>query len=215
MNTTLLITQRGSSWMSHAEFYHIFNILMDNPNSDIFLIERLKTGDNRALYSLYDKYSAALFGVIVRMCRDRELAEDLLQESFVKIWEKIGSYDPAKGRFYTWAYRIARNTTLNHLRKNNPLIQTDDISVYDTKEIGVKEPEAEELNGMLKKLDPHHQQAIELVYFQGYTHREAHQEMDVPLGTFKSYIKQALSKLREMRADLYLIGVIIEVLSHG
>ncbi len=188
---------------------------MGNPNSDIFLIDRVKSGDNRALFSLYDKYSAALFGVIVRMCRDKELAEDLLQESFVKIWEKIGSYDPDKGKFYTWAYRIARNTTLNHLRKSAPLIQTDDISVYDNREMSVKDPVAEELNGMLRKLDPHHQQAIELVYFQGYTHREAHQEMDVPLGTFKSYIRQALLKLRELRAELYLLWVIIDVLNHG
>lgn len=188
---------------------------MANPSSDIFIIERLRSGEKQVLYQLYDKYSGALYGVILRMCKEQELAEDLLQESFIKIWQKIDSYDAEKGRFYTWAYRIARNTTLNHLRKSSPLIQTDDISVYDNKETDNTGLSTESLNGMLNKLEPHHQQAIQLVYFQGYTHREAHEEMDVPLGTFKSYVRQALSKLRELRAELYFLLMIIEVLSHG
>lgn len=188
---------------------------MANPTSDIFLIERLKSGEKQALYQLYDKYAAALNGVIMRMCKERELSEDLLQESFIRIWEKIDTYDPEKGRFYTWAYRIARNTTLNHLRKKSPLIQTEDMSVYDIKGTESTDLSVESLNGMIKKLEPHHQQAIQLVYFQGYTHREAHQEMDVPLGTFKSYVRQALTKLREFRAELCILWMIIEVLSNG
>ena len=201
--------------MKNVEFYHIFNIAMADPNPDIFLINSLRKGDKQALFGLYDKYAGALFGVIVRMCRDKELAEDLLQESFIKIWEKIDSYDSSKGRFYTWAYRIAKNTTLNHLRKSSPLIQSDDESVYVT--TGPEEPEQDygELNGILKKLEPHHQQAIHLVYFRGYTHREAHKEMDVPLGTFKSYVRQALLKLRELRTELYFLWMIIEVMTNG
>ena len=85
--------------MSCVEFYHIFNTAMDHGSSDLLLIDRIKAGDKNALFALYDKYAAALFGVIVRMCKDKEVAEDILQESFIKIWEKIQSYDPAKGRF--------------------------------------------------------------------------------------------------------------------
>lgn len=188
---------------------------MTKESSDLFIIERLQNGEKNALYTLYDKYSGALYGVILRICRDRDLSEDLLQESFIKIWEKIESYDPSKGRFYTWAYRIVRNTTLNQLRKSSPLIQTDDIGVYENKEVETSLNKHEELSGIVEKLEPHHREAIMLVYFRGYTHREAHEEMKVPLGTFKSYVRQALLRLREMRAELYFLWIGIEVLIYG
>ncbi|TAI46640.1 RNA polymerase sigma factor [Flagellimonas allohymeniacidonis] len=164
--------------------------------ADKRLIDRLVSGDKNALYTLYDKYSGALYGVILRMCRDEGQAQDLLQETFVKIWKNIASYDASKGRFYTWAYRIARNTTLNGIRSKKELIQTDDLSVYDSKMTSEEAPDYTELTGSIKKLEPHHQKAIALVYYEGYTHQEAHEVMGVPLGTFKSYIRQALKQLR-------------------
>lgn len=176
------------------------------------LISNLQNGDTQALSVLYDNYSGALYGVILRMCKDEGIAQDILQETFVKIWKKCASYDPAKGKFYTWAYRIARNTTLNELRNPSKLIQTDDLSVY-TNKAEDEEPEIDvtTLNGSLKKLEDHHQKALELVYFQGLTHREAHQEMGIPLGTFKSYIQQALRKLRESyQTTILLCGLLID-----
>ncbi|MBT8188090.1 MAG: sigma-70 family RNA polymerase sigma factor [Croceitalea sp.] len=175
-------------------------------------IQRLTNDDQRALYQLYDKYSGALFGVILRMCRNQELAEDLLQETFIKIWQKIDAYDDTKGSFYTWAYRIAKNITLNSLRKPDLLIQTDDLSVYKDKEETSVEVDFSELNGAVRKLEPHHQEAIALVYFRGLTHREAYEEMGVPLGTFKSYIRQALLLLRESYGqELTIIVLLIEI----
>ena len=168
---------------------------------DIQLIERLSNGDTAALYQLYDKYSAALYGVILRMCQNDSDAQDLLQETFVKIWRNINQYDSSKGRFYTWAYRIARNTTLNSLRSRNDLIQNDDLSVYETKASDESKQEDTLLKGSLQKLEPHHQKAIALVYYQGYTHQEAHEVMGVPLGTFKSYVRQALKQLRKTYAN--------------
>lgn len=170
---------------------------MDAQQNDSLLIRRLAQGDKNALLPLYDKYSGALYGVILRMCRDKNLAQDVLQETFVKIWKNIGSYDGSKGRFYTWAYRIARNTTLNALRNNTTFIQTDDLGVYENKSTDEKQPDFSQLNGSLKKLESQHQEAIDLVYFRGYTHQEAHVEMGVPLGTFKSYVRQALRELRK------------------
>ncbi|GMN11692.1 sigma-70 family RNA polymerase sigma factor [Croceitalea sp. MTPC9] len=161
------------------------------------VLKRLSEKDKSALYTIYDKYSGALYGVIIRMCRDEGKAEDLLQETFVKIWQKIDTYDSSKGKFYTWAYRIAKNTTLNALRKPKQLIQTEDLSVYKDKVQTEITPDFAQLTGAIKKLEPHHQEAISLVYFRGYTHREAYEEMGVPLGTFKSYVRQALSLLRE------------------
>ncbi|AWX45520.1 RNA polymerase sigma-H factor [Flagellimonas maritima] len=169
---------------------------MKTPQVDSELIARLSNGDKSALYGLYDKYSAALYGVIIRMCRDGAQAEDLLQETFVKIWRNIDRYDPDKGKFYTWAYRIARNTTLNSFKGKDNLIQSGDLSVYKDKATE-PEPNYLQLKGSLKKLEPHHQEAIALIYFKGYTHQEAHEKMGVPLGTFKSYVRQALKQLRK------------------
>ena len=168
--------------------------MSDNPN----LINRFLDGEQQALSEIYDHYSGALYGVLLRMCRQEAMAQDVLQETFITIWEKRSSYDPQKGRFYTWAYRIARNKMLNFLRNSPDLIQNEDLSVYDDTEVETASSiDGEALKGAILKLEPHHQKALELVYFEGMTHREAHQEMDVALGTFKSYVRQALKKLRE------------------
>jgi RNA polymerase sigma factor (sigma-70 family) len=181
---------------------------------DNTLIQQLKNKDERALSLLYDKYSGAIYSVILKMIRDEGKAQNLLQDTFITVWEKAESYDTYKGRFYTWVYRIAKNKTLNVLRKTNVLIQTDDFSVYDTKEDAISiDYEYLELNGAVTTLEARHKEAIELVYFKGLTHKEAHQEMDVPLGTFKSYIRQALKQLRETYAKtLSLILLILNAL---
>lgn len=187
---------------------------MANYPNDDELIRQLSNKDKNALYVIYDKYSGALYGVILRMCRNEAAAQDLLQETFIKIWQKIDSYDSAKGKFYTWAYRIAKNTTLNALRKPELLIQSEDLSVYTNKTEEEILPDYAELSGAIKKLEPHHQEAISLVYFRGYTHREAYIEMGVPLGTFKSYIRQAVNLLRDSyKNELIVFWFCIEILA--
>jgi RNA polymerase sigma-70 factor (ECF subfamily) len=185
--------------------------LMQNDTS---LIQDLKNKDERALALLYDKYAGAIYSVILKMIRDEGKAQNLLQDTFMTVWEKAESYDESKGRFYTWVYRIAKNKTLNVLRKTDVLIQTGDFSVHTNKEDAISiEPEYLELNGAVTTLEEHHQKAIELVYFKGLTHKEAHQEMNVPLGTFKSYIRQALKQLRETYAkSISLILLILNAL---
>ena len=181
---------------------------------DNTLIQQLKNKEERALSLLYDKYSGAIYSVILKMIRDEGKAQNLLQDTFITVWDKAESYDTDKGRFYTWVYRIAKNKTLNVLRKTDLLIQTDDFSVYDNKEDAISiDPEYLELNGAVTTLEGHHKKAIELVYFKGLTHKEAHEEMNVPLGTFKSYIRQALKQLRETYAkNLSLILLILNAL---
>ena len=181
---------------------------------DKALILKLQNKDETALGLLYDKYSAALYGVILRICKDEGNAQNLLQDTFMTIWDKSSDYDLNKGSFYTWSYRIARNKTLNFMRKNNKLIQVEDLSVYKDRTEDVKEDvDLLKLKGSINKLDVHHQRAIELVYFNGLTHREAHKEMNVPLGTFKSYIRQAIKQLQKayLTVAAFLL-VLIEVL---
>ena len=178
----------------HLTFGKSLTLMQDNST----LIQQLKDKDERALSLLYDNYSGAIYSVILKMIKDEGKAQNLLQDTFMTVWDKADNYDASKGRFYTWVYRIAKNKTLNVLRKTDPLIQTDDFSVHTNKEDDAISIESEylELNGAITTLDVHHKEAIELVYFKGLTHKEAHQEMDVPLGTFKSYVRQALKQLR-------------------
>lgn len=182
-------------------------------NDDV-LIQQLKNREESALSLLYDKYSGAIYSVILKMIRDEGKAQNILQDTFMTVWDKAENYDANKGRFYTWVYRIAKNKTLNVLRKSDPFIQTEDFSVHNNKEDAVSiDPEYLELNGAVTQLEAHHKEAIELVYFKGLTHREAHIEMDVPLGTFKSYIRQAIKQLRASYAKtLSLILLILNAL---
>lgn len=183
--------------------------------NDKALILKLQNKDEAALSKLYDNYSPALYGVIIRICKDEQQAQNILQDTFLTIWEKAHQYNPEKGKFYTWAYRIARNKTLNLIRKQDKLIQTEDLSVYTNKADDAKtDAEYLQLKGCLKQLESHHKKALELVYFNGLTHREAHQEMDVPLGTFKSYIKQALRKLKlNYNKAVIWFAILIEVIT--
>lgn len=169
---------------------------------DALLIKQLQDKNERALSLLYDKYSGALYSVILKMIRDEGIAQDILQETFITIWDKSYQYNSEKGRFYTWTYRIAKNKVLNFIRKRDILIQKEDLSVYEIEDEPVKfEDEFLKLKGAITQLNKHHQKAIELVYFKGLTHREAHEDMDVPLGTFKSYIQQALKKLKSIYGE--------------
>lgn len=177
---------------------------------DTILISRLIAKDETAFSALYDKYSSALYGVILRMCKDEVIAQEVLQDTFMTIWEKADAYDTSKGRFYTWSYRIAKNKVLNILRKPNKLIQTNDLSVYENRETNeMSKDDILALKGSINKLEAHHKRAIELVYFNGLTHNEAHKEMDVPLGTFKSYVRQALKKLKENYVAVVVLMLIL------
>jgi RNA polymerase sigma-70 factor (ECF subfamily) len=192
------------------ELQFIFGKSLTLMHNDNALIDQLKNKDERALSLLYDKYSGAIYSVILKMIKDEGKAQNILQDTFMTVWNKAESYNSEKGRFYTWVYRIAKNKVLNVLRKTDPLIQTDDFSVYDNKEDDISiDPEYLELNGAVTKLEKHHKVAIELVYFKGLTHREAHEEMNVPLGTFKSYIRQALKQLRNTYSKTISIVILI------
>lgn len=170
---------------------------------DSQLISQLQNGSERAFSLIYDKYSGAIYSVILKMTRDEDLAQDLLQETFISIWNKSDQYNPEKGRFYSWAYRIARHKVLNYLRSSNKLIQTEDLSVSISEDEKIDlSSEIMNLKGAILKLETHHRNALDLVYFKGLTHREAHEAMDVPLGTFKSYVQQALRELRNHYKNL-------------
>jgi RNA polymerase sigma-70 factor (ECF subfamily) len=163
------------------------------------LVEMLRRQDRKAFNYLYDNYSDALYGVVLKLVRTEETAQDLLQEIFVKIWKNIVQYDVGKGRLFTWMLNIARNTSIDYLRVNRPEIQDIDSAVYvvESNQTIYNELDAKELREVVSQLKPEQQTLIEMVYWGGYTHEEAAQRLEMPLGTVKTRVRSALRDLRK------------------
>lgn len=165
---------------------------------------RLQNRDQQAFSYLYDNYAAALNGIIYRMVEDKELAEDILQEAFVKIWNNFAGYDSGKGRLFTWMLNITRNLTIDTLRskgyKKQAKISSDENSVGNLSD---DERIAERFDAMgirkqLANLKPEQRSIIDLAYFNGYTQDEISKEMGIPLGTVKTRMRAAIIELRKM-----------------
>lgn len=168
------------------------------------LVMRLQNQDQQAFGYLYDNYAAALNGIIYRMVENRELAEDILQEAFVKIWNNFSSYDTSKGRLFTWMLNITRNLTIDTLRskgfKKQAKISSDENSVGNLSDDG-KVAERFDAMGIRKQLinlKPEQRSIIDLAYFNGYTQDEISKEMGIPLGTVKTRMRAAIIELRKM-----------------
>lgn len=149
---------------------------------------------------MYDRYSAALNGVIKRIVTDEETAQDVLQDTFVKIWKNCQLYDGSKGSFFTWMLNIARNTAIDSIRRSKKRpgseIQTTAENVYlfgsveqSTGTIGMEK--------LIAELPEEQQLMLRYVYFKGYTHQEVSDELGIPLGTVKTRTRLALRELRK------------------
>lgn len=168
------------------------------------LVALLRQRDRQSFNYLYDNYSGALAGVIGGIITDRETAMDVLQDVFVNIWKKIDSYDPAKGRLFTWMLNVARNAAIDKIRsrgyqdslKNSAFPEDSEINLPGTS----TNPKVDDvgLRKVLEKLKEEHRLLIDLSYFQGYTHEEIAKALMIPLGTVKTRIRSALTHLRTM-----------------
>lgn len=163
----------------------------------------LRNRDKIAIEALYDMYSAALFGVISRIVTDEPTAEDVLQETFVKIWNSFSGYSPEKGRLFTWIVNIARNLAIDKIRskdfknqnKNREL--ENNVTFIDEQRNTVYKPELLGIKDLVDTLRPEQKLILDLVYFKGYTHVEAADELGLPLGTVKTRLRMAIQQLRK------------------
>jgi RNA polymerase sigma factor (sigma-70 family) len=165
------------------------------------IVDRLLRHDKDAFEQLYDDYSAAIFGLTLKILKDEALAEDALQETFVRIWRKIQTYDSSKGRLFTWMLNIARNISIDMLRasESRKVSQTSSLEKYsfDSKGPSVTmEVEHIGLREVVDGLPPDQKLVIDLIYFLGYTQSEVAEEFDIPLGTVKSRVRLAMNHLR-------------------
>jgi RNA polymerase sigma factor (sigma-70 family) len=172
--------------------------------------------NQQAGYSyLYDHYAPTLYGVIVRIIPNQEAANDVLQETFIKIWKNREKYQPNKGRLYTWMLNIARNTSIDYLRlaENQREIQDIDSNVYavDKQHYTKQATDETGILELIEKLSPDRKQLLDMAYFQGYTHEEIAKKLEMPLGTVKTKIRSAILELRKYFTSL-VIYILLQIL---
>ncbi|SDE87670.1 RNA polymerase sigma-70 factor, ECF subfamily [Pricia antarctica] len=179
------------------------------------IVELLQERDEKAIALLYDHYGSTLLGVAYKVVRDEELAQDVLQESFVKIWKKSDSYDTSKAKLFTWLFRITRNTAIDKLRsvrtKSDKEIQIDVSDVYN---LGVNSirPEFMDVRENLGKIESKYQIVLDALFFQGMTQQEASDELDIPLGTIKSRLKIGLRELKKIYGPVLLLSLTLNLI---
>ena len=176
-------------------------MIKTQPHIDEQFIQDLKSRSESAFSKLYDNYSAALYGILFRMIGKEEIAQDALQESFVKIWRNIDSYDKSKGSLFTWMLNISRNHAIDVLRSKNmrqKIQPIDKIVGVVNKQMSTSTNEDHFLvKELIDNLKPEHKLLIEMAFYGGYTQEELAEELNMPLGTVKTRARAALTQLRK------------------
>ena len=161
-------------------------------------------GDREALQRVYGATSAKLFGVCLRILRNEAEAEDVLQEVYLTVWRRAGSFDPDRGVSpITWLAAMARNRAIDRLRASKSHLDTS-VDVIAERPDGAPSPstlleqsqDAAQLNACLQALDAGHAAAIRSAFFDGRTYAELAEAASVPLGTMKSWIRRSLQRLK-------------------
>jgi RNA polymerase sigma-70 factor (ECF subfamily) len=190
------------------------------------LMKRVVGGDASALEQLYELHSAQVFGLCLRILNEPQLAEDMLQEVFVRVWEKGHTYEQARGQFATWLMGVTRNMCIDQLRRlrarpqaAEPVDADGEASpleelLLDPNADVVEAASSNELAATVRRamaqLSPEQRQVIELSYFRGFTRREIAQKLQLPEGTVHTRARLALQNLRQ---DLLTRGLDLEDLA--
>jgi RNA polymerase sigma-70 factor (ECF subfamily) len=176
--------------------------------SDEQLVARLDGSEvEAAIAALYDRYGRTVFGVGLKILSDRSMAEELVQEVFLKVWRSSGTFDPARGSFSTWLYRVTRSAALDLYRKRARRVSR--VSNGEAQIATVRDPSdgpqeivdeswlSWRVSRALGALDPAHREVIDLAYFGGLSQREISLRTGIPLGTVKSRTARAFQRLRK------------------
>ncbi|WP_339894159.1 sigma-70 family RNA polymerase sigma factor [uncultured Algibacter sp.] len=168
------------------------------------LLERYQAKDEKAFERLYGIYSDSMHGVIYNIVRDHDIAEEVMQDVFIKVWHKADSYSKEKGRFFTWILNISRNAAIDKIRskafkKSKQNLNTDYfVDIIETHESLDDKTDAIGVKKFVSKLKEKCKEVIELLYFKGYTQSEASEALDMPIGTIKTRNRNCIQELRNM-----------------
>jgi RNA polymerase sigma-70 factor (ECF subfamily) len=169
------------------------------------LVLRLQRRDPQALADLYDRYGRLVFSLILRVVRDTGIAEDLVQETFLRVWNRVQGFEAAKGSIGPWLLAVARNRAIDYLRsaggrERNAMELEDTIHpalASDMEKSILDSDRIRRVKEAMDKLSPNQRQAIELAYFEGLSQSEMAERMGQPLGTVKTWVRTALRSLRD------------------
>ncbi|MEP6718961.1 MAG: sigma-70 family RNA polymerase sigma factor [bacterium] len=171
--------------------------------SDVELLHAIASGDEGALARLYDQYRVILFGLLVRILSSREEAEDVLQEVFLQVWRRAADFDETRGKPFTWLVTLTRSRAIDRLRQlgarqrlatSAAQDQTEEAS--DALKETFRSEQREIVKGALAGLPKEQRYALHLAYFEGLTQSEIAAKLDAPLGTVKTRMRAAMTKLR-------------------
>lgn len=172
------------------------------------LIQRVAKGDERAFNELYERYVAAAFGLATRICGDRSLAEDVVQEAFLSIWRKPGSYSPDRGSVAAYVMAAVHHKAVDAIRHEESLKRRErkvsepaETSNEDIEQEGWLSVMGDQVRSAVAKLSPLQSEALELAYFEGLTYSEVATKLEIPLGTAKTRLRDGMIRLRNVLAD--------------
>ena len=178
------------------------------------IIKLLKQRDQQGLSLLYDDYSNSLMGVIMSIVRHQETAEEILQETFLKVWNSIDSFNEERGTLFTWMVTIARRMAIDKVR-----LKSYGSSVgleYFDRASDTPNHDEMDTHQLLKSLDKDQKVVLDMVYLKGYTQQQASEMLEIPLGTVKSRIRLAIKSLRselDTERSLFLGSIILIILT--
>ncbi len=182
-------------------------------DADEILLKGVARRDADALMALYRKYGTRVFSLVCRITGDRASAEEVLQDTFHRLWQKPHLYDPVKGPLLAWLFTVGRNAALDQIRKENRrasfrVLQDEGTigSELPAKQVEAADPTLEHaIRQALESLPTNQRRLIELTYFEGWTHTELATHFAEPVGTVKTRIRLGMSKLRETLRKYHMV----------
>jgi RNA polymerase sigma-70 factor (ECF subfamily) len=183
---------------------------IESQDDDRSLLRRIAEGDQAALATLYDRYGAPALGIAVKICNNRALAEDVVQEAFLSIWQRAGRFDPDRGSAAAYLFAAVHNKAVDAVRHEESLrrrqegvgdipAETDAEMVVEAAWLGVRR---QEVRRAVSRLSPIQREALELAYFEGLTYTEVADKLGIPLGTAKTRLRDGMIRLRALLPHL-------------
>ncbi len=178
---------------------------VEDKGADAVIVEKLKQRDPSGLADAYDRYGTLAYSVMLRVTRNSGAAEDLVQELFLRVWNRSEDFDASRGSLCVWIMAIARNMAIDHIRsahsrfstRTRSLDQTDHSAIsYKTSEVDSILDNSKAVKEAFSTLNLNQRKVLEMAYFDGFSQSEIALRLEQPLGTVKSWMRSALARLR-------------------
>lgn len=191
-------------WAAAISAWALLQALRSTGDAD--LARRLRARDPRVMSTLYDRYGKLAYSLIFRMVRDSAAAEDLVQETFLRVWNRAQSFDAERGALGPWILAVARNRAIDYIRSRDGRMSAAAVDLErlenhplfaQLEDSALSLDRSRRLKAAFAKLAPHQREVIELAYFEGLSQTEMAERMNQPLGTVKTWVRGALKALRQ------------------